>query len=1273
MTPQELFESALSYYNGTEDIPQDYLKAYEQFLVAAEAGHIEAQSYVGRMLSMGEGVDKNYVEAVKWLRPAAEAGDKDAQHRYGVRLFQGIGIEENRSEAFYWIKQAAEQNHIKAMCNLGRCYYNGWGTEKDYISAYKWCLLAAEAGNVEAMVKVGDMLREGKGVQRNHINARDWYKKAGKSNLARMRLAYMYAGYSIFDYSPKEFVRTLYTGNDLASNLLIADTLMYGRGIPANPYDAIKIWQYLYRQGYKSVNYNLAVANYYGIGTDKNTSRAMQYLEEVQEIDNDACSMYKDITGTPSDKYDFRLNPRNVDKNSILGAELGFINHHSSQSIVRTLENNPSTESYFWLARLYQEDDLESNYEKSEEYFNKAVAAGYPYALYIQSINKMRGHEFVEYNLSEPFYLSDLIESCFPENNNSWLMDKLAVIYTILKEGTSLDDIAFLRKDWEKKLYSSVSKSPKVKKCCQDLFERCKHKEKHSLIEEYLDYIWERIERDKINTLDYPSMTFIDSLNKELEDSKVICYCDKISLKLLKYIDPNKTHIFIVQDNKNYILGNLIIEILGLKNVSIKLDDNLEVSCDTYVKIPDLRSRKNHEFDIRISDLHQRECIMSSLLKSKKIKKTIVLVNREFCSSYMTEMFFTRARLGQKRFLESVVEFNKDIFADINTSTSLLVMNFEKQNDIVRLTKQGNSIFVPHDNLYKNSLTLAYDLYTPALNSTEGSKVVRFCDIMEIRTKYDKKKKNSETEIVQLTDKDYQSSLLGILGKKNIYTCVDKKPEKTVSIERKYYGPHIFLSSRNGLKLNIQTDNRLCNPGYEEHAIKLTKDSPVTLEYLAYLLMSPETQEYISNIVDKNGSFMPRDLLYKEIAINSDKAVQQQIVEEALIRERQATGLGVEYNIVILSSKRPVLDAWENTEGIIVKGKDQSFEEIYDEYITDETKAIIDAIVVDKDHDEYEELMEVFGDVRERNIHIYIISDEGDKTVKTKKKIEYFVKGSRIYSADEESLNKLKYKLKDDLDSSNSNQAKIRMKYKDVFKAADALDKEYPGIGISAAVLRYIQTGCIIEDDEKTSGPCATFREVCHELLKVFIQEGLVPQMEPGAIPSLLRTGTYYDNIARRQYLLIEPFMSKSLSQSLEYFCKITNSAVHGSQNSSKLGTAALNILMEFIVWFYENLAVLKNIPNNDERRYIEIKKDDTKYKNRYFIISEFKNGKDSYFYSENIHFVPEGDVKLREGMKVKITSITCEQIGEREYTRKRIKGNPIIYYAKCKEYLEKD
>ena len=68
MTPQELFELALSYYNGTDNIPQDYLKAYDLFLEAAEAGHIGSQSYLGRMLSMGEGVDRDYAEAVKWLK-----------------------------------------------------------------------------------------------------------------------------------------------------------------------------------------------------------------------------------------------------------------------------------------------------------------------------------------------------------------------------------------------------------------------------------------------------------------------------------------------------------------------------------------------------------------------------------------------------------------------------------------------------------------------------------------------------------------------------------------------------------------------------------------------------------------------------------------------------------------------------------------------------------------------------------------------------------------------------------------------------------------------------------------------------------------------------------------------------------------------------------------------------------------------------------------------------------------------------------------------------
>ena len=79
MTPQEIFEQALGNYENCKE--EDYKKAYSLFLAAAEAGHIEAQSYVGRMLSWGEGIEQNYCEAVKWMSSAAEGGDAEAQAR----------------------------------------------------------------------------------------------------------------------------------------------------------------------------------------------------------------------------------------------------------------------------------------------------------------------------------------------------------------------------------------------------------------------------------------------------------------------------------------------------------------------------------------------------------------------------------------------------------------------------------------------------------------------------------------------------------------------------------------------------------------------------------------------------------------------------------------------------------------------------------------------------------------------------------------------------------------------------------------------------------------------------------------------------------------------------------------------------------------------------------------------------------------------------------------------------------------------------------------
>jgi TPR repeat protein len=60
---------------------------------AAEQGNAEAQSTLGDMYSLGDGVPQNYTEAVKWYRKAAEQGHVPSQSNLGEMYFHGQGIQ----------------------------------------------------------------------------------------------------------------------------------------------------------------------------------------------------------------------------------------------------------------------------------------------------------------------------------------------------------------------------------------------------------------------------------------------------------------------------------------------------------------------------------------------------------------------------------------------------------------------------------------------------------------------------------------------------------------------------------------------------------------------------------------------------------------------------------------------------------------------------------------------------------------------------------------------------------------------------------------------------------------------------------------------------------------------------------------------------------------------------------------------------------------------------------------------------------------------------
>ena len=147
------FELGKRYYTGRTSAgrygrhKQDYKKAVEWWLLAAEQGNADAQYGLGCCYEEGHGVDKNLSEALRWYRKAAEQGSAYAQNHMGYCYEKGYCVTQDYNQAFEWYKKSAEQRYDVAQYNLGRCYEEGHGVDKDLSEALKWYRKAAKQGN----------------------------------------------------------------------------------------------------------------------------------------------------------------------------------------------------------------------------------------------------------------------------------------------------------------------------------------------------------------------------------------------------------------------------------------------------------------------------------------------------------------------------------------------------------------------------------------------------------------------------------------------------------------------------------------------------------------------------------------------------------------------------------------------------------------------------------------------------------------------------------------------------------------------------------------------------------------------------------------------------------------------------------------------------------------------------------------------------------------------------------------------------------------------
>lgn len=87
----------------------DYVSAYAEWHVLAEAGDARAQTAIAGMYRFGEGRPVDLAAAVKWYRRAARRNDAVAQMNLGEMYRRGLGVARDMQRAWMWFAIAAEQ------------------------------------------------------------------------------------------------------------------------------------------------------------------------------------------------------------------------------------------------------------------------------------------------------------------------------------------------------------------------------------------------------------------------------------------------------------------------------------------------------------------------------------------------------------------------------------------------------------------------------------------------------------------------------------------------------------------------------------------------------------------------------------------------------------------------------------------------------------------------------------------------------------------------------------------------------------------------------------------------------------------------------------------------------------------------------------------------------------------------------------------------------------------------------------------------------------
>jgi len=96
----------------------DYATAFSEFEFLAERNIVVAQTNLGYMYTMEEGVDVDLEQAYFWFRRAAENKSSAAQMTVASMLYHGEGVVADPIEAYAWFSVAGASGQEKRLIGL---------------------------------------------------------------------------------------------------------------------------------------------------------------------------------------------------------------------------------------------------------------------------------------------------------------------------------------------------------------------------------------------------------------------------------------------------------------------------------------------------------------------------------------------------------------------------------------------------------------------------------------------------------------------------------------------------------------------------------------------------------------------------------------------------------------------------------------------------------------------------------------------------------------------------------------------------------------------------------------------------------------------------------------------------------------------------------------------------------------------------------------------------------------------------------------------------